>query len=126
MPMSAIERSTASRWMVLRIHTIYALRRPRTTQFRLRLVAIDPLLDYWRRVALHLVDQSNRVAVDHRDRAVLAADESFSGRLIEKVRQQAVVAADVEERDRLLMHPELRPCPDFENFFEGTEAAGKS
>jgi len=45
--------------------------------------------------------------------------------VIEKRHQSRVEPIHVEKSDRLRVHAELRPRPDFEDFFERAEASGK-
>ncbi len=69
-------------------------------------------------------EQALRIVVHDNHRAVDWLDEAFGHRLIDECRQRRVEPADVQQPAWLAMHAQLRPRHRFEEFLEGSDAAG--
>ena len=52
-------------------------------------------------------------------------DELLLDSVIEEFPQRIVIAFDVQQSARFVVQAELRPGPDFEDFFQGADAAGQ-
>src|ERR1043165_3908107 len=91
----------------------------------LRARAVNPLLHRRRGVAGEAPQERVRIALEDGRAAHLRPDKPLPRAVVEERRERRVVAGDVEEAARLLVHAELRPRPDLEDLLDRAEAAGK-
>jgi hypothetical protein len=91
----------------------------------LRLIPRNPLLHPRRLPCVEAAQEGFGVGADHGDVAMLFFHEALAHGAVEELHERREEAVHVEEAERFLMQPELRPRPHFENLFERAEAAGE-
>ena len=85
--------------------------------------AVDPLRARRRAPAPERLDQRLGALLDHEHLAVLGGDEALGHGVVEERGELGVVAAHVEQPERLGVQPELRPGVDLEQLLERAHPA---
>ncbi len=71
------------------------------------------------------VEQRRRIVADAHQSHLPFAHEAFAHAVGQELQQGVVVAARIEDADRLVVVAELAPGPDLEQLLEGADAAGQ-
>ena len=89
-------------------------------------VAIHPALQPLRRcVGRQPIQQRRGGTLAGQQRAVDGVDEALGAGVLDQRQQRFEVALDVQQADRLAVHPDLRPGQDLKQLFKGAEPAGE-